>query len=1087
MMQSCVKSLARVARAFALAAVAFGFSASALAAQSTGKIEGVVRDQNDQPVPNARVVLVGTAFSAVANPQGYWFINSVPAGQYDVRASFVGYAPKEYRGVRILSGQTITQDIVLEQTAVEILEITVVAAENALVPRDQVTSKQLIDGGFTDKLPVDNLNAMFALQPGVMSNSSGSRISVRGGRQDENVTYIDGVPVTPGNRGALRDGTSSGRGVQQIEVGTNQFEDASITTGAASAEFGNAQGGVIAITTRSGGQRFSGNVGFETDEFSGGKMSAGFNRLQASLGGPLAGDLTFFVGGTLSGTRFGRGGFNGWEIPTWVPIGVDTTFAIPKSTSATADTIYLPVQKYAVWRGECDAFYVKGAADPDIANNYGYDCAGNRGTGGGASSSVQLTSKLNWSFGQGSRISLSYIASRDLSRGGKGTDGTFGTTDAQQVLTLNWNQVLSKSSARAVALDAYVSYQSNRSINSLLTDESERNTRDPFLGWYIGGFDYEYDGDDFPVDDKMIREYRLQTATGRTTIYDRANSNQYGTTNSGFGGSIGNPGSIGSFGSAPGTLNTANETRLLGKANLDWQVDRYNRVKIGGEYTQYELDTYNVGAASQGFSDIWKASPVRYNLFAEDRLDLGDVVLVGSLRYDYYKLGAEKWKDFPRISSWPGFTPDSLEGRLEEYSAHSYVSPHIQVAFPVTERTNFRLSYGQQVQTPDFATMLFGSNTDLATTNTNQNYGTDLDFGKTILFEFGVRHAFSDDMVFDVTVFNKDNLANAAGRLLFPIDPRTGSPGNVRATVNADFGNTRGIDMRLDRRIGNIFNGALAYTYQDARNTGSDPYSYINFGARITSAVTGNAISPPQAAQPVAYSRPHSLAAQAAFNFPADFAQGTVIGAIMSRGGIYATARYSSGTAYTRCDPSLEGEQNLVSGNTCNTIFGDYNASRLPAYKMLDLRVTKGFRLGSLDLTAYADARNVLNIKNIQSVFAQTGSIQNERYRQRLWVTDSSTFAQVGLANGVYNQFTGDMSLPGSDASCGAWVTTGQTPSPPTCYFYRKAEQRFGNGDGIYSLEEQRRASDMSRLGTFHISRFAAGGRLLRFGMEVNF
>src|SRR5690606_37860262 len=144
------------------------------------------------------------------------------------------------------------------------------------------------------------------------------------------------------------------------------------------------------------------------------------------------------------------------------------------------------------------------------------------------------------------------------------------------------------------------------------------------------------------------------------------------------GGPTGPPASgRGPSGGAPASLNTATGTRLLGKANLDWQVDRYNRVKIGGEYTQYELDTYNVGAASQGFSDIWKASPVRYNLFAEDRLDLGDVVLVGSLRYDYYKLGAEKWKDFPRISSWPGFTPDSLEGRLEEYSAHSYVSPHI--------------------------------------------------------------------------------------------------------------------------------------------------------------------------------------------------------------------------------------------------------------------------------------------------------------------------------------------------------------------------------------------------------------------------
>ncbi len=39
-----------------------------------------------------------------------------------------------------------------------------------------------------------------------------------------------------------------------------------------------------------------------------------------------------------------------------------------------------------------------------------------------------------------------------------------------------------------------------------------------------------------------------------------------------------------------------------------------------------------------------------------------------------------------------------------------YLSPRLQVAFPVTERTNFRLSYAQSVQTPDFALVLSGIN-----------------------------------------------------------------------------------------------------------------------------------------------------------------------------------------------------------------------------------------------------------------------------------------------------------------------------------------------------------------------------------------
>jgi hypothetical protein len=869
-----------------------------------------------------------------------------------------------------------------------------------------------------------------------------------------------------------------------LQIGTNAFEDASITTGATSAEFGNAQGGVIAITTRTGGQTYSGNIGYETDEFSGLRNSSGFNRIQASIGGPITKSLTFFFGGVLEGSRSGNAGFRGWETPGWVPVGVDTTYTIARTTSATSDSIRLPVFNYALLNGDCDAPYVANAADPDIRNNYGEKCLQNR-TGFSPSTSTQLTSKLNYSFGQGSRIALSFIGSRGLSRGQRGTDATGGTTNTNNVAILNWNQVLSRSSSRAVALDAYLSYQWDRSINSIITAESEENTRDPFGGFLLKDFDYELGFDEFPVNDDLIRNFRTQRPENPITLYDRFQTQQY-LGQPGFGGSIGNPGSVGGYGGAPGTLNTAFENRLIARANLDWQLDRYNRLKIGGQYIDSELGTYNVGASGQGFGDIYLARPVSYNLFVEDRLDLGDVVLVAGVRYDYFDVGADKWKDFPRISSAPGFDPDNLENYLEPYSSHEYLAPSIQVAFPVTERTNFRLSYAQQVQTPDYSVILNGSNTDLSITNTNQTYGSDLDFGKTILFEFGVRHAFDDDMVLDIAVYNKDNLANAAGRLVPALDPRGNNRVDLRLSTNQDFGNTRGLDMRLDRRIGNIFNGVISYSYQDARSTGSDPYTYINFGSRITSAVTGNASPPPQAAQPVGFSRPHNLAAQFAFNFPADFQRGSIVGKIMSRMNITGTARYASGTPYTRCDASLDDDLAVTSGGTCNTLGGDFNSSRRPAFKNVDLRVTKGFRLGGMDLTAYADARNVFNLENVLNVFAQTGNTENQRYRDALWITDSTSFAINGTANAIRLP-DGALNLPKSDAGCGAWRTTGNNPSPPTCYFFRKGEQRHGNGDGIYTLEEQRRASDVARLGTFHISRWAGAGRRVRLGMEVNF
>ncbi len=202
MKQSCVSAFARAARSFALAAVVLGMGAGSLLAQgSTGKIEGRVRDQAGAPIANAQVFLVGTAFNALTNPQGYYFINNVPASTYSVRAAFIGYKSTQVDGVKVLAGQTGTVDIQLEQTAVQIQEITVVTQTQPLVPRDEVTTKQRIDGEFTSNLPVDRLNNVLALQPGVVASPSNNTSSIRGGRKTEAVTYVDGVPVSPGYRG----------------------------------------------------------------------------------------------------------------------------------------------------------------------------------------------------------------------------------------------------------------------------------------------------------------------------------------------------------------------------------------------------------------------------------------------------------------------------------------------------------------------------------------------------------------------------------------------------------------------------------------------------------------------------------------------------------------------------------------------------------------------------------------------------------------------------------------------------------------------------------------------------------------------
>jgi len=123
---------------FALVAATLAIPAAL--ARDTGTIAGHVRDKAGHPVAKAQVLVVGTAYGAVADDSGYYFIARVPTGTYTLRAQFIGYAPTEVTGVVVTAGATRTIDVPLTPSAVVIGGVNVVAAANPIVPRDEVTS-----------------------------------------------------------------------------------------------------------------------------------------------------------------------------------------------------------------------------------------------------------------------------------------------------------------------------------------------------------------------------------------------------------------------------------------------------------------------------------------------------------------------------------------------------------------------------------------------------------------------------------------------------------------------------------------------------------------------------------------------------------------------------------------------------------------------------------------------------------------------------------------------------------------------------------------------------------------------------------
>ena len=431
-------------------------------------------------------------------------------------------------------------------------------------------------------------------------------------------------------------------------------------------------------------------------------------------------------------------------------------------------------------------------------------------------------------------------------------------------------------------------------------------------------------------------------------------------------------------------------------------------------------------------------------------------------------------------------------------SAQNVISPTLRVSFPVTDRTGFRLSYSHQIQTPDMSVLASGTNSDLAFTNTNDIFARPVGFGKTIMFEFGVRHAFSDDMVLDVSAYNKDLVSEGAGRTLNIYDGFLGGdPTQTNEAVNlytsADFGNVRGIDVRLDRRFGSIFQGTLSYTYQTAKNTGSDPNQYLNTLARTNSAVTGARVPPPQAILTSSDNRTHTIAGNLAATFPAGWHSGTLLGTIFENGGIFATFRAASGLGYTLMENGGLGARGPGNGfGLSATPLEPINSSTMPWIKNVDLRLTRGFRVAGKDVSVFAQFTNLFNFKNLTAIFAETGDVVNTLYQNNailpqksLLQSDAGALWQTRTVtvNGVTTTQTG-VNL--QDCSQYKYASDGSRGTPD-CLLLRQVEARYGNGDNFLDGNEISTAYNAGYNRAQGPYTFNGNGFNMRLGFEFNF
>jgi len=1076
---------------------------------TTGKIEGTVHDQGGAPIAGAQVLIIGSAFGGITNERGYYFINNVPAGVMAVRGQYIGYAPAEVRNVRVFAGQTMTVNLVLDARPTQLEALNVTVEANPIVPRDQVATKPLVAGDLIEHLPADDIQQVLRLQPGVVESNRG--LSIRGGRVGEAPVYVDGVEVR-----SISGNTGLGTGI----VGTNALEEASVITGAIGADFGDAQSGVISLVTRSGGPTVRGTVSFSTDELSGDTYGSGTNRLEASLGGPLAHRLSFFVATTLQGQQSQRLGVGATQVPLYVLDGVDTVVTVattPRDPLSDSVLAILPAF----------ARYSHGQRRP-----------------GNSSDAWTADAKLQYSFGAGSRLSATFHHTRQQ---GLTFPGSYlydpvtqqGALSTSSALILAWAQNLTRTNAHALFLDTRLSVQHERSITGIVDPDWMDAHRQPFAWFTPSTMRFLTTFDNFPIDERLIRNVRLNTCFGGRDAArpdvgacipylgrnDLAASGSYRTNPYGLPASYfpttGYATGQAAFGFAAG-VGLNEETRYTGSIGLDWQVDRYNRVRAGGDFIHATAVEFGSSLTQQIFMDANRYRPTRIGLYVTDRLDLGDVVVDLGLRYDRLRSGV--------LYQTPGFglgvvrsllqtgdvatafgrasnaTDSALIGGcvadlqradtlalssciLHPGAIHQRLLPSLRIAFPITDRTGFRLSYAQQAQTPDFILLAQGVNGEVG--NGNSIRGADLDFARTILFEFGVRHAFSADLVLDIAGYAKNKVSDVSARIVQDSNVVTGRISRQNLMTNADFGLVRGVDVKLDWRVGTFFQVAVAYTHESARSTGSDPFEYLTTLGRQIGGVTGDRTPPPQALLTTRDNRTHTLAGSVALTLPPGWHRGSLVGALLHGTGVFGTFRFASGLAYTRIVNAGAGTRGPGNGfGLVGTGLEALNGSTMPWIRNVDLRLTRSFFWGQRDVTVFADFRNLFNWANLIAVYAETGDVVNQRYFE----TQSSPLV-VNLHSEAGSLYQGRLvtvsgasqTIHGVDLSDCTQYNPADGAGLPNCLMLRRTEQRFGNGDRFLT-DDEFMAAISAWYNLFRGPYTLRGpGLNLRLGVELNF
>ena len=883
----------------------FLFIASAFG-QTAGKISGKVIDKkNDSPLAGANVIIMQTQAGTSADEEGYFNLINVSPGKYSVRVMMIGYESMTIEDVIVSVNRTTSLDLELNQSVIEGQEVVIYASKFSR-KKDQTSTVKNISSEEIEILPVEDLGAVINMQAGVVAGH------FRGGRRDEVSYMIDGVPVNDTFGGVSA--------ISNLEV--EAVKDLEVITGTFNAEYGNAMSGIVNAVTKDGSNEHNGsfNSGFSTyitenkrngEEVFVGLDPFGINSnsdLKFSLSGPVIKDRLYFftnfrtqdVSGHLNGIRR----FEVWNLSNFYDQDSSKWFS-----ENTGDSSFVPMNK-----GQYSSFMGK------LSYNLG---------------NVKLALMLNVN----NSVSRGYNHIYKYNPDGR----SYG--DATTTLTM---------------------FQLNHFLNEKMFYDVKYSITDNDYGSYV--FE-DYDGYEILTEDG-IHQGVYQFAGD--TIYNYVSDKYMTAYGTGFF----------TGGQDKGHLNRMTKTYNF-KSDFTWQVTNAHSIKTGFSFISHELENidHTIRNAFAGtsleadqykpivlpdstvYSDVYSVKPKERSFYIQDKFERDEIVINLGLRYDAFDanttypsqrrnpINASTYylKDVDGLDSLDSdgnlILNESRMSSPVQSKIASQISPRFGFAYQLGNVAVLHFSYGHFLQMPPMYSIYSNHSSiigpsDYSTTVGNANLASDslgLNAQKTVSYEVGLWQELGKNASIEINLYYRDIYD-----LLSLATVSTFNQVEYGIYTNKDYGNVRGLELKLDYTLNNIFI-QTNYTYQFTRGNADNPAQTFNR--------QGSSIDEVIRFIPMSWDQRHTFNLSLGYN--------------TALYGITATGYYNSGTPYTF---SPQGESNLALLNLYPN--NDYRPSNYYADLSGYVNLPKLFGVNSrLDFLVY----NLTDRYNEYGVSSETG------------------------------------------------------------------------------------------------------------------